>query len=87
MGKLENDCVVLLMYLLKNPDADQNIWSLAEATGMESSRLYEIIYYPWLRNRVYLYNVWALEKYAEKYELAIKVMHGVNGKHLEVEKL
>ena len=84
MGRLENDCIVLLSYVADNPDAPQDIRSLEEATGIPKSTVFKMIYYPWVCTKDDNFYYWAIEKYADKYGFDFKVMHGLDGKHLSV---
>jgi len=86
MGRLENNCIILLNHIADNPDAPQDLYSLSEATGIAKLTLFYIIYYPWRARRPERYYYWALEKYAEKYKFNFKVLHGDGGKHLWVAR-
>lgn len=89
MGKLENNCLVLLMYLSENPEAKQDYRSLEEATGIPHTTIRDIIYYPWLcaaDSRPYVFTYWALEKYADKYGFEFRVLHKTKDRRLSVVK-
>jgi len=86
MGRLENDCLVLLCYIADNPNEQQSYRLLETATGIPRTRIRELIYYPWICATPETYYYWALEKNAEKYGFDIAVVHGERGRHLLVAK-